>query len=89
MINRIEALKNTQDIWIYDNGELKAMVKDYFLPCYMDDGDHYKPFTLLTYRFPLSGHLEWQQPNQDSTGSEIKCTISEMGAYKALSTDGF
>lgn len=85
--NRIVAIKNEENHWLYDPQQIKSHIVQYFDHVYTDEPSpdgHDLPRKL----FPLFPEYEWKKLTRQYSCNEIYYVVKSMGGLKAPGPDG-
>lgn len=87
-MNRIVALQDSNDTWVYKDDRLKDLVTNFFTMLYSSDGGIDNGFqTISTY--PPIRPIDIQHLSNLVTFEETKSALFSMGNLKALGPDGY
>lgn len=86
--NRVEALKNNENIWVTDKAEIKTMASEFFRKLYSSkDQPHIEPYPLKGL-FPILNNDCLSKFEAEITSKEIKDAVFSMRALKAPGPNG-
>ena len=88
-INRIEALRDSDNFWQHDPEMIQGMVTDYFRQLFSEEANNLPGEPLRTMGFPpLSAH--WSQDlARPFTPEDVRLALKGMHPFKAPGPDGF
>lgn len=87
--NRIEMLKNDENVWVSDSRQLEQLAVDYYTRLYsMEDVDHVAP-KLPQVGFMKLSRAEISELCKPVSVMEVETSMKSMGKFKASGPDGF
>ncbi|KAL2927601.1 LINE-1 retrotransposable element ORF2 protein [Bienertia sinuspersici] len=86
--NRIDAIRDDQDVWVTDKEEIKTHIVSYFASLYSYDGEPCRN-DLPTNLFPMFPQHDWKHLTRAFTKDEVYSALTNMGFLKALGPVGF
>jgi hypothetical protein len=86
--NKIMALQDAEDQWIYDEDDLKQHVLDFYHQLYSTSGQVYPNFISIT-TFPNISDVDMTYLGSTVTSHEVRRALFSMKSYKSPGPDGF
>ena len=87
--NKIKALKNEQNIWVWEEGSLKMMVTDFYQNLFRGDHEQLSDARRMGSHFPIIDSSHIDHLIFSVLDEEVKAAIFGMKSYKALGPDGY
>ena len=86
--NRINAIKNDRDIWLYGTNDIMSHAVSFFSTLYKSDQEPHRPYTVQGY-FPSIDQNRMSILDSSIDNEEIRHALFQMRPFKAPGIDGF
>jgi hypothetical protein len=87
--NKIKALKNELQVWVWEENKLKDMAREFYQKLFWQDQEETREDIRLEGNFPIIDQNHINQLEAPILDDEIKAAIFGMKPYKASGPDGY
>eukprot|EP00258_Populus_trichocarpa_P027694 XP_024443713.1 uncharacterized protein LOC112324533 [Populus trichocarpa] len=87
--NKIKALKNELQVWVWEENKLKDMAREFYQKLFWQDQEETREDIRLEGNFPIIDQNHINQLEAPILDDEIKAAIFGMKPYKAPGPDGY